>query len=99
MDNLLLEITTSLEAIQQLSNQENREIIQNSTFHIQKNLTLFIYKMGQLEQEKINLKHKIQIKEFQPPPEKESNPIVRKVPNNTPYQRTYASVIAKTTHE
>lgn len=64
MDNLLLEITTSLEAIQKLSNQENRETILNSTFHIQKSLTLLIYKMGQLEQEKINLEHIIQIKNF-----------------------------------
>jgi len=55
--------------------------------------------MGQLEQEKINLEHKIQIKEFQSPPEKESNSIMGKVLNNTPYQRTYASVIAKTGQE
>lgn len=33
-------------------------------------IILLIFKMGQKEQEKINLEHKIQIKELQWPPEK-----------------------------
>lgn len=62
LENSLLEIFESLETIQGLSNQDNQNIIQNATFKIQKNLTLITYKIGQLEQEKMDLKHRIQLR-------------------------------------
>jgi len=96
LENSLLEIFESLETIQGLSNQDNQNIIQNATFKIQKNLTLITYKIGQLEQEKMDLKHRIQLRELKLPIENTNDD---KVIESLSQQRTYANIVENATSE
>lgn len=94
IENLLLEIFTSLETIQQITNQENQVVLRDATFLIQKNLALVTCKVGQLQQEKMALEHKIQMG-CQAPGEQISMVFREEQFKRMPYLRTYANVAQK----